>query len=269
VTTSFHIRDGLRLCVSEIGAGETLVFQHGLCADAAQPAEIFPEGHGWRCLTLECRGHGRSDAGPPDRMSIADFTDDLAAMLRAKATGPVVLGGISMGAAMALRLAVRCPELVRGLFLARPAWVDLAAPANLAPNALVGDLLARFSPSEARSRFEASAVALRLAAEAPDNLTSLRGFFSREPVAVTSELLRRIPADGPGVSSREIEALRVPALVLGTAHDLAHPSTHVDALARMIPGARRRLITSKFESRERYRDEFRAALADFLREFGA
>jgi pimeloyl-ACP methyl ester carboxylesterase len=269
MTASWYIRDGLRLNVSEIGSGQTLVFQHGLCADAAQPAEVFPEGKGWRCLTLECRGHGRSDAGPPERMSIATFADDLAALIEARAEGAVVLGGISLGAAIALRLAVRRPELVRGLFLARPAWVDGAAPANLLPNALVGELLARFSPGEARSRFEASEEARQLAVLAPDNLSSLRGFFSREPVTVTSELLRRISSDGPGVSRREIEALRVPALVLGTARDRLHPLAHLDALARMIPGARRREIASKAESRERYRDELRAALSDFLGGLGA
>ena len=125
------------------------------------------------------------------------------------------------------------------LVLARPAWVDGAAPANMQPNALVGELLERFAPAEALARFEASEAARHLAAEAPDNLASLRGFFSREPRAVTSALLRRIPADGPGVGLRELAALRVPTLVLGTARDLVHPLSHVEALAAAIPGSRR------------------------------
>lgn len=266
MTWSWHERAGLRLSVSETGEGRTLLFQHGLCGDAGQPAEVFPAGAGWRCLTLECRGHGRSEPGPLGDLSIATFADDVASLLEARGTGSVVVGGISMGAAIALRLAVRRPDIVRALVLARPAWVDGAAPANMQPNALVGELLERFAPAEALARFEASEAARHLAAEAPDNLASLRGFFSREPRAVTSALLRRIPADGPGVGLRELAALRVPTLVLGTARDLVHPLSHVDALAAAIPGSRRVEITSKAESRDRYREEFRAVLARFLGE---
>lgn len=266
MTWSWHERAGLRLSVAESGEGRTLLLQHGLCGDAGQPAEVFPGGAGWRCLTLECRGHGRSEPGPPEDLSIATFTDDVGSLLEARGAGRVAVGGISMGAAIALRLAVRRPDLVGALVLARPAWVDGAAPANMQPNALVGQLLERYAPAEALARFEASETARHLAAEAPDNLASLRGFFSREPRHVTSALLRRISADGPGVSLGELAALRVPTLVLGTGRDLVHPLSHLDALSAAIPGARRVEITSKAESRERYGAEFRAALARFLGE---
>jgi pimeloyl-ACP methyl ester carboxylesterase len=266
MTASWHERAGLRLSVSEAGEGRAFLFQHGLCGDAAQPAEVFPAGAGWRCLTLECRGHGRSPAGPPGELSIATFADDAASLLEARGAAPAVVGGISMGAAIALRLAVRRPDLVRALVLARPAWAWGAAPANMAPNALVGELLERLPPAEALARFEASETARRLAAQAPDNLASLRGFFSREPREVTSTLLRRISADGPGLSPGELAALRLPTLVLGTGRDLVHPLSLVAALAAAIPGARQVEIPSKAESRDRYREEFRAALARFLGE---
>lgn len=100
------------------------------------------------------------------------------------------------------------PEVVRALVLARPAWVLESAPANMRPNAVVGDLLRRYPPAEACARFEESDRARQLEAEAPDNLASLRGFFAREPAAVTSELLLRIAADGPGVAAQDVAALR-------------------------------------------------------------
>ena len=39
-----------------------------------------------------------------------------------------VVGGISMGAGMALNAATRYPERVAGLVLARPAWLDRPMP---------------------------------------------------------------------------------------------------------------------------------------------
>ena len=114
------------------------------------------------------------------------------------------MAGISMGAAISLRLAVHRPEVVRGLILARPAWITASAPANQSPNLEVGRLLADLSQENARRAFETSETARHLAEVAPDNLASLRGFFSREPQAITAALLQAIAADGPGVSEEDL-----------------------------------------------------------------
>lgn len=263
-----HRHAGLQFAVSETGDGRTMLFQHGLCGNATQVAEVFPPESGWRCLTLECRGHGRSDAGPPEQFSIATFAEDILSLIETQALAPVVLGGISMGAAIALRLAVQRPGFVCALVLARPAWINETCPPNMQPYAYVGDLLCRYPPDEARARFEASHLARQFEAEAPDNLRSLRGFFSREPISVTRELLRRISADGPGVKNNEIEAIDVPTLVIGHVRDLTHPLAKARTLAAMISRAKLVKITPKAESRECYRDDFRAALSTFLKELG-
>lgn len=259
-------RDGLTLAVVETGAGRPMLFQHGLCGTAGQPAAVFPEGRGWRCLTLECRGHGQSEAGPAEGFSLATFADDLASLIESRELAPVVTGGISMGAALALRLAVTRPKLVRALVVARPAWLTEKAPPNLKPNVAVGELLAAYPPAEALARFEASALAPRLAAEAPDNLASLRGFFAREPAAVTSALLTRISRDGPGVSKADLAHLSLPVLVIGTAQDAIHPLPLAKTLAAAIPTARFVEITPKAADRAAYVRDFRAALAGFLEE---
>lgn len=261
-----HRVDGLALAVEDQGEGAPVLFQHGLCGDARQTADVFPHGTGFRLITLECRGHGGSEAGDPAGFGIARFADDVADLVEARRLGPLVVGGLSMGAAIALRLAVRRPDLVRALVLARPAWRTEAAPDNMRPNGLVGDLLARFPPAEARARFEASETARRLRAEAPDNLASLLGFFSREPVAVTAELLRRIAADGPGVTEREVALIAVPTLVIGHERDLIHPLAYAESLAALVPGARLVRVTPKAENRERHTAEVRAALQAFLPE---
>lgn len=259
-------RAGLTLAVAETGAGRPMLFQHGLCGAAGQPAEVFPEGGGWRCITLECRGHGRSEAGPPEAFSLRTFADDLAAFIEARGLAPVVLGGISMGAALALRIAVTRPELVRALVLARPAWLTEPRPANLEPNGTVGELLTAYPPAAALVRFEASPLARRLAIEAPDNLASLRGFFAREPVAVTAELLTRISRDGPGITPADLARLSLPALVIGTARDAIHPLPLAKALAAAIPATRFVEITPKATDRAAYVRDFRATLAGFLEE---
>lgn len=253
-----------RLNVVEAGNGPAFVFQHGLCGDAAQTLEVFPAGAPFRLITQESRGHGLSAPGDPADFSVATFADDLAAMIEAKALGPVVLGGISMGAAIALRLAVTRPDMVRALVLARPAWVAESAPANMRAYGEVGELLARFPPNEARLRFDLSETASWLARNSPGNLPSLLSFFDRTPQPVTAELLTRIAADGPGVSTAQIGALEMPVLIIAQAEDALHPLAYAETLAGLINGARLVTVTAKSRDRQQHVAQFSAALRDFL-----
>lgn len=259
-------RDGVRLVAHDSGgAGLPMVFQHGLCGSVAQTAEGIPDDEALRLLTLECRGHGASALGPVDALSLATFADDVAALIEQAGVGPVTLGGISMGAALALRLAVRRPDLVRSLVLVRPAWVTTPAPDNLRPNAEVADWLTHLPGDEARAAFEASPTARWLAEVAPDNLASLRGFFERAPRADTAELLQRISADGPGVTDAEVRALRLPVTVIGHGADAIHPLAHVHALAALLPHATVVEITPKAVSKTAYLHDLHAALRQHLR----
>lgn len=96
----------------EAGSGPPLVLLHGGFLshgmwDAQIPA-FAPHHH---VIAPDARGHGRSaNATGPFR-----HTDDLAALLRHLGTGPVVLVGVSMGAATAVDTALEHPELVRAL----------------------------------------------------------------------------------------------------------------------------------------------------------
>jgi pimeloyl-ACP methyl ester carboxylesterase len=260
-------RSGNQLALHDSGGdGVPFVFQHGLCGSAAQIAEVMPDLAGIRPLTLESRGHGASQAGDPGQFSIATFTDDVATLISERHLAPAIVGGISMGAAIASRLAVLQPEALRALVLARPAWVTDAAPANTAMYVEVGELLSKHEPAEARRLFLASPTARHLAAEAPDNLASLTGFFERAPLDVTAQLLTRIAADGPGVTPADLGRIACPVLILGHAQDLAHPWVACQELAQLIPHARLVEITPKARDKAAYVADFKAALTAFLKD---
>ena len=264
MTFSRFERDGLALRYRDVGSGMPVILQHGLGGDEAQVADVFPVAPAVRRITLECRGQGGSPFGSATGFSIATFADDLTSLAETLHLGPAVAGGISMGAAIALRLAVQRPKSLRALILARPAWVTRSGPDNMQPYALVGDLLQRFEPREACRRFEASATADELARLAPDNLASLRGFFDRTQPEKLGALLRAIAADGPGVTEADLANIDMPVLVIGHGQDLAHPQAMAEKLAALIPGAAFVSITPKARDRQAYSGEFQAALQDFL-----
>lgn len=262
--TGWLARRGLQLAVHGGGhSGPPLVFQHGLCGGAGQVAEAMAAIHPQRWVCLECAGHGASemDAEP----SIARFADDVAALIKTL-DHPVVLGGISMGAAIACRLAVVRPDLVRALVLVRPAWITDPAPANMAPNAEVGALLSRLPVEAARATFARSDTARELALAAPDNLASLMGFFDRTPQLDTARLLSLIAADGPGISAADLRAVTVPALICTTPEDAIHPAAHGDALADLIPQARLVGLPPKGRDKPAHLAALADAMTRFLKE---
>lgn len=251
------LRDGLPLALHTRGTGVPVIFQHGLCGDARQTFEAFPDLPGHRLHTLDCRGHG---ASPPDGpYTIATFAGDIAA-LAATLAPPVILGGISMGAAISLRLAVTQPHLVRALILVRPAWGTDPAPPNMAPNAEV----ARALLTSTRAAFTETPTARRLATESPDNLASLLGFFDRAPLDQTAALLTAISADGPGLTRAQLAALTIPTLVCATPEDAIHPRALAADLAALIPTARLIDLPPKGRDKPAHLAALHAAIADFL-----
>ncbi|MER9329950.1 alpha/beta hydrolase [Mesorhizobium sp. M0152] len=262
---SVMLRDDAALRIFDTGQGGVpLVFQHGLGGDAAQVAQNFPDSPSRRRLTVECRAQGGSGAGSRRPFSIAMFTDDVLAAADAAGFERFVAGGISMGAAMALRLASRHPDRILGLVLVRPAWTFDVAPQNMRPYAEAAELIRNHPLDEARDIFAASATASRFRDEAPDNLASLLGFFARENATVFAEVMQAIANDGPGVTRAEAAGLAIPTLVIGCGIDLVHPLAAARSLADAIPDAAFVEVTPKAADKDRHFAEIRAAIGAFL-----
>lgn len=97
------------------GDGAPLLLIHGLGSstlDWAPQVAHFSER--FRVITLDVRGHGRSDK-PPGPYSVPIFAGDLVELLDALHIESAHLAGISMGGMIAFQLAVDAPQRVRSL----------------------------------------------------------------------------------------------------------------------------------------------------------
>lgn len=253
--------DGVELNYTDQGQGVPFVFQHGLGATASQPLEVMPEDT--RNITLEFRGHGKSATGPAAALSIRTFADDLSALIDDLKLDRPLLGGISMGAAISLRLAVQRPDSIRGLILARPAWLLDSMP----PNMNIFASAARFmkDPVNGIRKFQDSREFAELSDCSPDNAASVLGQFQADDLSSRQSLLAAISQDGPGVVQDQLKLLeRVPVLVVGNDEDAIHPLPMAKALAELIPEAEFVQITAKSTSKERYFSEFRKVVKRFV-----
>ena len=262
---SFRTRHGCRVDYVDAGDGTPVLWQHGLGATQAQVAEVFPESSRLRRISMECRGHADSELGEPEALSIPQFADDAIELLDHLGVRRAVVGGISLGAAIALRLAVHYPERVSDQIIARPAWIDECAPERLRIYLDVAELLAQHGPERGLERLLASERYRLVLRESPDNAASMRSFFHREP-ASTVALLSRIPAQGAGVTREQMSRLALPTLVIANEGDYVHSIETAAAVAGLIPGAQLKIIPSKNATRGAYIAAFKAALAEFLSE---
>ena len=258
------MRGDASLAVYDEGQGLPVVFQHGLGGDEAQVAQNAPTSEDLRRLTVECRGHGASSLGSVRPFSIHMFAEDVLAAATEHGFDHFIVGGISMGAAIALHLAHRHADRVAGLILVRPAWTFAALPDNLEPARAVAALIRSYSLAEARERFVASEIGRRIASEAPDNFSSLLGYFERPDAFDFASVLGDIAADGPGVSKADAAAIKVPTLITGNEQDAIHPLSCALTLAETIPGAGYVEVTAKAADKARHFAEIQGAITDFL-----
>ncbi|MCX4749992.1 alpha/beta hydrolase [Kitasatospora sp. NBC_01287] len=109
--------NGLRTYYEVAGEGDPVVLLHGGGTTADSWYGQLPAlAERYRVYAPERRGHGRTH-DLPGPVSSELLAEDLAALLTELGTGPVHLVGWSAGGTVALRLALRRPELVRKLVL--------------------------------------------------------------------------------------------------------------------------------------------------------
>lgn len=110
--------NGISLYYEEHGSGDPLILLHGGLGSIEMVADLIgPLSEQRRVIAVDLRGHGRTpDAEGPFRVEtmaddVAGLIDDTAGVL-----------GYSLGAAVALRLAIQHPERVRNLILVSGAF---------------------------------------------------------------------------------------------------------------------------------------------------
>ncbi len=260
----FKTADGVSLEYEVAGEGKPVLWQHGLGAPFAQPAGVFPNDKGLQRITLACRGHEGSDLGEPAHLTFQTFADDAIALLDHLNIKRAIVGGISLGAGIALRLAAFHPTRVSRLVLARPAWVDLPSLKTQAAYLAVADVLRQHGLKDGLAAMQLRPEYLDLAAASPDNAKSILSYFSRPRPETTIALLSRISAHYPGVPKQEIAKISAPTLVIGNGEDVVHPLAYARALVELIPASRLQVITSKSVNSAAYESEFKAALATFF-----
>ena len=257
--------DGIQFHYRDEGAGLPFFFQHGLGADVTQPFGLFQPPAGMRLIAFDARGHGLTKpVGDDAKLCFRVFGEDLLALTKHLGIKRAIVGGISMGAALALHFALRWPGRVTGLVLSRPAWLETPCPWNVKMFTLVSNLIRKHGAPQGLVEFQQTPEYHEALAKWPDVAISLSSQFQNPRAEETAPKLERIIRDTPHPDRAAWATVRVPTLVLGNRLDPVHPFEYAEELARAIPDAELREITSKSLSLEQHHADVQRALGEFL-----
>ena len=267
INMPFFDHDGIHFHYRESGSGMPFVFQHGLGADVNQTFELFTPPPAIRMITFDCRAHGETrPLGTEDGISIEQFTSDLVALLDHLQIRTAVVGGISMGAAIALRLALDHPHRVLGLVLSRPAWLDESRVDNMKVFSTLAEYIRKYGAWQGAQRYQETEAFQHVKRVSPDNANSLLSQFTHPRAEETVAKLERIPHYVPKHRREDWRRIKVPTLVIVNRQDEIHPFEFGDSLGREIPNARVVEVAPKSVSKERHMLEVQQALERYFAE---
>jgi 3-oxoadipate enol-lactonase len=226
-----------RLFATDRGAGEPVLLITGWTVSSA----VFdPVGDLYlqhvRVVAYDHRGTGRS-APWPAPVSMAMLAADAARVLDDRGVASAHVVGLSMGAAVALELAVRMPQRVKSLVLVGggPGGPATARPSVRAAAATVGTMLS----DTVRHRHLWPAAALfspQFRSEYPEKVSEYMPYFAahRAPPWMAGWQALAVACFGRRGS---LARVRAPTLVLHGGHDAMAPGANDRLLADGIPNA--------------------------------
>lgn len=226
-----------RLEYTEFGTGErTVVLLHGLLMPRSmqRPLARHVAGAGYRVITLDLLGHGRSDQ-PADPLlySISAFGEQVIALLDHLEVDQAVIGGASLGANVALDVATAAPERVAGLIVEMP----------VLDNALNAGIVA-FVPAMFLARYAPLSVTLARKATrlVPRGIVPFWMGVGLDTVDHSAQsmaaVLHGVIFGRVAPASKERRRIDVPTLVVGHPKDPIHRFDDADMLAAEMPDAR-------------------------------
>ncbi|MDO4792911.1 MAG: alpha/beta hydrolase [Filifactor alocis] len=223
----------IELYYQEEGNGEPLILLHGNGEDSSYfKHQIDCFSRDYRVIALDTRGHGKSPRGEAP-FRIEQFSCDLYDFMRAHQISKALLLGFSDGANIAMKFAIKHPDMVRALILNG------------------GNLNAKGVKPSTQLPIE---IGYKIA----------KCFASKSPFAKRNAEMLGLMVNDPNIELHELQQITVPTLVICGTKDVIKES-HTREIAKNIPGAKLVIIEGDHFVANRCPDEFNREVEVFLK----
>ena len=241
--------EGYTLAYEQHGpeSGVPVLLMHGILLDSAVNRDLAAPlvDAGFRVILLDLLGHGRSDKAEATDLRNDFFAEQVVACLDHLNIDKAVIGGLSLGAIVALHVAVQTPQRVRALLIEMPVMENSTVFAALLLGPIV--VMTHYAPWLYRpvARF------LRGLPRPRSNLwESVLNAAGQDPSAIRA-ILHGVLVGAVVPSRRARRKIQAPALVIGHAGDWLHEMEDARTLADELPNGRLLVARSIFELRSK------------------
>jgi len=245
----------------DIGKGKAIIFQHGLASSSLQ-VQILLEGlSDYRLICVDCPGHGKSELDAAINPSFQYYTEVIIEVMDRLGITKTILGGLSMGAGIAVHAAINFPDRVEALILHRPAWLEKSNPVNLN---ILNIALEYIDHSNGKEYFKQTEAYKTLQDYLPLAANSVLGVFSQDQRKNISRVISSMYKDVPFSSLESIREIEVPMLIMGNEYDPLHPFEISVEIDRYASQSTLHKITSRYINPELHKKQVHSHIINFL-----
>ena len=222
----------IELYYQEKGSGEPFIFLHGNGEDSSyfnNQIEYFQSKY--HVIALDTRGHGKSPRGSAP-FTIEQFSRDLYEFMQMHQISNAVILGFSDGANIAMRFAMKHPDMVKALILNG------------------GNLNAKGVKRTTQIPIE---IGYRIA----------KHFAGKSQEAKSNVEMLGLMVNDPNIEPYELSQITMPTLVLCGSKDMIKES-HTKEIAEHLPNAKLVIIDGNHFIANKCPEEFNQAVNDFL-----
>lgn len=243
------------------GEGFPFLFQHGLGSNLAQAQSLLGGQKKIQLISMDCPGHGDTPLRLGNMPSFDFYTDEVVRLLDHLKIEKAIFGGISMGSGIAINMALRYPEKVRGLVLVRPAWLDKGNPKNLV---LLKEAAKVIGKRNARAKFEKNKQYQQIKGHLRTAAASIMGVFDKAQQTAIPTVLKCMVNDAPFQNLSDLAKIESTCLVIGNEDDPLHPFEMAELIHKGLKDSKLHKVTSRYIGNRPHKKEVNQVVSKFI-----
>jgi len=255
--------EGIELNYEIEGEGTPFLYLHGLGDNLSFVFETFQKPQGVKLIALDQRGHGRSEHDYK-LMSFEKLADDAMALMNYLSIPTFFVGGLSMGAGVALNLAIHNTNRVLGLILIRASSTDEPMKEDVRN---WFDTVSRYLPEDnGKQLFKKDPIFLSIQEVYPRAVSTFTRYFDDESSVKYPKKFVDMPNDTPIRSKEELKNISIPVLILSNKYDFIHPLEYSLFYKDNMKNVTYFELTSKTVNSSKHVSELNTAISNFIAE---
>lgn len=215
---------GVQFYYRKAGKGIPFIFLHGMGGSTKQVEKLFRPRDTIQMIYLDQRGNGNTELGNVEDLKFDYMADDVIALADYLKLDHFILGGVSMGAAVATRAAIDYNERILGLILIRPAWTHFPMEIEVREQYYcIAQLVEQnVDMKEAEKEYKKWDKYQMIKRISPSVAKSFANHFAEKNIKNNYEKFRLLPEQSPYYNPSKLKQIICPTLILVTKNDFVH-----------------------------------------------